>query len=70
MNLIVFGATGQVGMHLIQQAIWKGHHVKAFGRNVFSLTPEHEQLEKIKGSVFDRNEITNALLGCDAVLSV
>lgn len=70
MNLIVFGATGQVGQHLIQQAIWKGYHVKAFGRNVFSLPLEHEHLEKIKGSVFDSNEIQQALKGCDAVLSV
>lgn len=70
MKIIVFGATGQTGIQLVQQAIWKGHTVKAFGRNVFELKIEHEQLELVKGALFDEDDVYHAIKGCDAVLSV
>ena len=69
MKLIVFGATGQVGLQLVKQARWKGHTVKAFGRNVFDLEVNNENLEIIKGALFDAGEVYNALKDCDAVVS-
>ena len=70
MKLIVFGATGQVGSQLVKQALWRGHEVKAFGRNVFELPLEDEKLELVKGALFDAGEVFHAVKGCDAVLSV
>ncbi len=70
MNLIVFGATGTVGKQLVQQALYNGHHVKAFGRNVYTtdyLQPEN--LTLVQGALFDEGEVYNAIKGCDAVLS-
>ncbi len=59
-----------VGKHLVKQALLKGHHVKAFGRNVFTeLNMEEKNLELIKGALFDEGEVSNAIKGCDAVLS-
>ncbi len=74
MNLIVFGATGLVGKQLVQQALFKGHHVKAFGRNVYTNDFLHEDkqsenLQLIQGALFDATEVYNAIRGCDAVLS-
>jgi uncharacterized protein len=69
MNVIVFGATGQVGLQLVKQALWRGHTVKAYGRNVYELDLENEHLEKIKGGLFDAADILHALKGTDAVLS-
>lgn len=70
MNLIVFGATGMVGRQLIQQALFNGHHVKAFGRNVFTENlPEDDRLELVQGALFDAGQVYNAVKGCDAVLS-
>ncbi|MEJ8844055.1 SDR family oxidoreductase [Lacibacter sp. H375] len=69
MQLIVFGATGQVGTQLVKQALWRGHSVKAYGRNVYEMDIEDEKLEKIKGGLFDAGDILRALKGCDAVLS-
>ena len=70
MNLIIFGATGMVGKQLVKQALLKGHHVKAFGRNVFTeLNMEEKNLELIKGALFDEGEVSAAIKGCDAVLS-
>jgi uncharacterized protein len=69
MNVIVFGATGQVGLQLVKQALWRGHTVKAYGRNVYELDIENDKLEKIKGGLFDAADILHALKGTDAVLS-
>ncbi len=70
MNIVVFGATGQVGKQLVKQALYNGHHVKAFGRNVFTeFNTEEKNLGLIKGGVFDEGEVLAAVKGCDAVLS-
>jgi uncharacterized protein len=70
MNIIIFGATGMVGKHLVKQALFNGNHVKAFGRNVFTeLNMEEKNLELIRGALFDEGEVSNAIKGCDAVLS-
>lgn len=70
MILTVFGATGQVGLHLVQQGLIKGHQVRAFGRNVHTIPIEDEHLTRIKGAVFDEGEVLAAIEGADAVLSV
>lgn len=76
MNLIIFGATGTVGKQLVQQALFTGHQVKAFGRNVYTadfLPSEHtvkaENLQLVQGALFDEKEVFNAVKGCDAVIS-
>lgn len=69
MQIIVFGATGQVGTQLVKQALWRGHSVKGYGRNVYEMDIEDNKLEKIKGGLFDAGDILRALKGCDAVLS-
>ncbi len=70
MNLIVFGATGLVGKQLVQQALFKGHHVKAFGRNVYTTDYlQTDNLELVQGALFDATEVYKAIKGCDAVLS-
>ncbi|NCU02667.1 MAG: NAD(P)H-binding protein [Chitinophagaceae bacterium] len=70
MKLIVFGATGQVGLQVVKQALWRGYHVKAFGRNVYEMKIEDDHLETIKGALFDEGEVLAALEGCDVVISV
>ena len=71
MNLLIFGATGMVGKELIKQALHNGHHVKAYGRNVFTEDlPKDDQLELIQGALFDDRQVYKALKNCDTVLSV
>ena len=70
MNLIIFGATGTVGKQLVQQALFNGDHVKAFGRNVYTTDYlQTENLQLVQGALFDESEVYNAIKGCDAVLS-
>jgi putative NADH-flavin reductase len=70
MKLIIFGATGMVGKQLVKQALYNGHRVKAFGRNVFTEgLPENDNLELVHGALFDAGQVYHAIKGCDAVLS-
>ncbi|MBL0144477.1 MAG: NAD(P)H-binding protein [Chitinophagaceae bacterium] len=70
MTITIFGATGMVGKQLVQQALFRGFKVKAFGRNVFTeLDMEQDNLELIKGALFDEKDVYNAVKGSDAVLS-
>jgi uncharacterized protein len=70
MKLIVFGATGMVGRQLVQQALFKQNHVKAFGRNVYTTDYlETENLQLVQGALFDEGEVFNAIKGCNAVVS-
>lgn len=70
MIITVFGATGMVGKQLVQQALFKGHRVKAFGRNVYTeLETDTKNLELIKGALFDESDVFHAVKNSDAVLS-
>lgn len=76
MKLIIFGATGMVGKQLVQQALFNGYHVKAFGRNVHTTDylptgpgGKTQNLQLVQGALFDEGEVYNAIKGCDAVLS-
>jgi uncharacterized protein len=70
MRLIIFGATGMVGKQLVKQALFNGHKVKAYGRNVFTEDlPNDDNLELVQGALFDAGQVYHAIKGCDAVLS-
>lgn len=70
MIITIFGASGMVGRHLVKQALLTGFKVKAFGRNIFTAGfPENENLDFIKGAVFDEQQVLGAIEGSDAVLS-
>lgn len=68
MNLTLFGATGSVGRHLVQQALENGHQVCAFGRNSTRLELGHKSLCFINGDVTHYDEVDAAVKGADAVL--
>jgi putative NADH-flavin reductase len=72
MTITVFGATGQVGLRIVRQALAKGYTVKAFGRHVADMIDEdlrNENFQAIKGYVFDEKDVLEAVTGSDAVFS-
>ena len=69
MNLIVFGATGGTGRHVVAQALSAGHTVTAVARRPEMLNKTHEQLHVVRGDVFESATFIQALAGQDAVVS-
>ena len=68
MNIVVFGASGKVGRLLVPELLKDGHHVTAF---VHSKTPfkDDSSLKVVKGDVHDKNDIEQALIGQEIVMS-
>jgi len=68
MNIIVFGATGTIGRHLVKQALSEGHAVTAFARRPAALGVSHPSLTVRSGDVLDAASVNDAVRGHDAVL--
>ena len=69
MNLLIFGATGGTGRHLVKQALARGHAVTAFERNPGALEITHPNLRTAQGDVTDYASVERALTGHEALLS-
>jgi putative NADH-flavin reductase len=69
MHIAVFGATGQTGLQLVQQALQAGHEVVAFARNPSKLGISHERLHSVQGDISDKATVTTAIQGANAVVS-
>jgi putative NADH-flavin reductase len=70
MKLTIFGATGEAGRQLIQQALAEGNEVVVFARNPSKLTIRHEYLTIVQGELHDHVNIERAVNGADAVISL
>jgi uncharacterized protein YbjT (DUF2867 family) len=68
MRILIFGATGATGSHLVDQALERGHRVSAFVRDPLRLTRNDPALLSVAGDVMDPATVEPALQGQDAVL--
>ena len=69
MKLVVFGASGASGRQIVRQALEADHEVTAFVRNPASITGTHPKLKVVRGDALDANDVSQAIIGQDAVLS-
>ena len=69
MKIVVFGASGNTGKQLVEQALAAGYEVVAYVRNPSKLNISHEHLTVIQGELSDAALIETAVKGTDAVLS-
>lgn len=68
MKILIFGATGTIGSHLVSQALAAGHGVTAFVRTPSKLTVSHPNLSIVQGDVLtDQDRVADAVAGQDAV---
>lgn len=70
MKLLIIGATGATGKHLVNQALERGEHVTALARNPATLTISHPNLTIVKADILDPESIKHALSSAKAVISV
>ncbi|WP_157767764.1 NAD(P)-dependent oxidoreductase [Actinosynnema pretiosum] len=68
LRLVVLGATGGVGGHVVAHALRRGHSVTALSRDPRGL-PGHGSLRVAAVDVRDRDAVAEALAGSDAVVS-
>ena len=69
MRLLILGATGPTGRHLVDQALAGGHDVTAFVRDPGRLTATRPRLAVAAGDATDARALEGAMNGQHAVLS-
>ena len=69
MKLLILGASGPTGVHLVDQALAGGHDVKAFVRDRRKLAASGPRLTVIEGDATRQDQLAAAATGVDAVLS-
>lgn len=68
MRILVLGASGRLGRHIVDGLLGRGHSVRAFTHNENVLS-SHEELELFQGDVHDAAAVGEAVHGVDAVVS-
>jgi len=69
MRIVVFGAAGRTGRHVVERALGHGHEVVAFIRST-PLTRTDPNLRIAVGDVRDFEAVSSTVEGCDGVAFV
>jgi putative NADH-flavin reductase len=68
MKVLILGATGSIGRHLVPQALALGHEVTALVRDPSKLGVRHEHLRVVTGDALDPTAVDAAVRGQEAVI--
>ncbi len=69
MNIVLFGASGNIGTRIMQESLDRGHSVTAVVRNPARILVHHPNLEVEKGDVLDAAQVTLFAAGNDVAVS-
>lgn len=69
MRIVVFGASGGLGLNVVQQALQSGHVVTAFVRTPSRFTLQDSNLIVCQGDSMDAAAVEKAIAGQEAVIS-
>ncbi|MEM8582747.1 MAG: NAD-dependent epimerase/dehydratase family protein [Bacteroidota bacterium] len=70
-TILLTGATGLIGHHLVPALLEAGHRVRALhrpGSDTSYLPKNHEALELVQGDILDIFTLEEAMLGCNKVI--
>jgi putative NADH-flavin reductase len=67
MKILLLGATGSIGKHLLEQALEAGYEVRALVRDA-ARAPAAKGLEVVTGDALRGADVEAALAGCEAVI--
>jgi putative NADH-flavin reductase len=68
LNILVYGATGKVGTHVVTEALQRGHIVSAVSRDPSRITHRHENLSAVRGDLLDDESIADLAVGKDVII--
>ncbi|MEV6404238.1 NAD(P)-dependent oxidoreductase [Streptomyces bobili] len=69
MKLLILGATGPTGRHVVDLAVRSGDSVTAFVRNPAALGDLAERVTPVTGDATSQRDLTAAAVGHDAIVS-
>jgi putative NADH-flavin reductase len=69
MKIVILGATGATGQHVLEQALAANHEITIVVRDPAKISITNPKLKIVKGSVTSVDELAAAFRGADAVIS-
>jgi len=68
LKILVYGATGKVGGHVVAEALNRGHLVTAVSRDPSRITNSHDHLTAVKGDILDPDSVAELVVDQDIVI--
>ncbi len=68
LKILVYGASGKLGTHIVDEALMRGHLVTAVSRNPSSITRSDPHLSVVKGNILDAESVASLVAGQDVVI--
>ena len=68
LRILVYGATGKVGTHVVDEALRRGHTVTAVSRDPSRIEKQHPNLTAVRGDLLDPDSIASLVVGQDVVI--
>ncbi|WP_165724998.1 NAD(P)H-binding protein [Pseudoalteromonas sp. SA25] len=68
MNILLIGATGMIGSRILNEAVERGHTIKALSRNIENV-PSLANVNVVKGDVYDIEFISEHAVQADVIVS-
>ena len=68
LDILVYGATGNVGSLTVQEALDRGHRVTAVSRNPARITARHANLSAVQGDLLDSDSVAGLAQGKDVII--
>ena len=69
LRILIYGATGKVGTHVVDEALARGHLVTAVSRDPSRITQQHENLNAVAGDLLDSDSIASLIKDKDVVVT-
>lgn len=68
LRILVYGATGKVGTHVVDEALERGHVVTAVSRDPSRIQQQHDNLSAVVGDLLDSISIANLVIDQDVII--
>jgi len=68
LDIVIYGATGEVGSHVVQEALDRGHRVTAVSRKPEQVVMQHDNLSVVKGDLLDAVSVAETVADKDVVI--
>ena len=68
LDIVIYGATGEVGSHAVHEALRRGHRVIAVSRNPAQVEMQHANLSVVEGNLLDKAGVARTVTGKDVVI--
>lgn len=68
LDILVYGASGKVGRHVVTEGLARGHRVTAVSRDPSRIDQAHDRLSVVQGDVLDPESVASLIAGQDVVV--